>query len=314
LLSGNYKLYEATEQLVANFHTQETALIFNSGYSANIGFFSTVPQRGDVVFYDELIHASIRDGLAMGLAKKFNFKHNNFKDLSVKVERWKGNNQGTVYVVTESVFSMDGDSPNLVALADFCTKNEIYLIVDEAHALGVFGKKGCGLVQSLGIQHQVFAQIITYGKGLGCHGAAILGSADLKNYLVNFSRSLIYTTALPPHAIASIQAGYRLLSKEVNAIETLRENIAYFNQKILEFNLTPFFIESNSAIHCCIVSGVSTVKKIASEIQQQGFDVKPILSPTVSVGKERLRICLHNYNTFKEIETILKLVSQFLKA
>jgi len=267
LLSGNYELYEATEQLVANFHTQETALIFNSGYSANIGFFSTVPQRGDVVFYDELIHASI-----------------------------------------------SGDSPNLVALADFCTKNEIYLIVDEAHALGVFGKKGCGLVQSLGIQHQVFAQIITYGKGLGCHGAAILGSADLKNYLVNFSRSLIYTTALPPHAIASIQAGYRLLSKEVNAIETLRENIAYFNQKILEFNLTPFFIESNSAIHCCIVSGVSTVKKIASEIQQQGFDVKPILSPTVSVGKERLRICLHNYNTFKEIETILKLVSQFLKA
>lgn len=312
LLSGNHNLYSTTEQLIADFHQQESALIFNSGYNANIGFFSAVPQRGDVVFYDELIHASIRDGLAMGVANNFNFKHNNFEDLSQKVKRWKNNKKGTIYVVTESVFSMDGDSPDLVSLANFCETNNLYLVVDEAHALGIFGENGAGLVQDLKLTDKIFAQIITFGKGLGGHGAAILGSHQLKNYLVNFARSLIYTTALPPHAIASIQAGYMLLNQDSDAINTLRKNISYFDQKVVEFNLEAFFINSNSAIHCCIISGIYKVKEIASQIQLKGFDIKPILSPTVPKGKERLRICLHSYNTFSEIETILKLVSKFL--
>jgi len=312
LLSGNHYLYEQTEQLIANFHKQESALIFNSGYNANVGFFSSIPQRGDVVFYDELIHASIRDGLAMGLAKNFNFKHNNLEDLALKVQRWKNKNKGTIYIVTESVFSMDGDSSDLLNLALFCGKNKLYLVVDEAHALGVFGNDGCGLVQHLNLQDNVFAQIITFGKGLGCHGAAILGSIELKNYLTNFSRSLIYTTALPPHAVASIKAGYTLLQKESDTIKKLRENIFYFKEKIKELHLKNYFIESNSSIHCCVIPGVTLVKKIAHQLQQQGFDVKAILSPTIPKGKERLRFCLHSYNTRKEIETILKLVSKFL--
>lgn len=314
LLSGNHNLYKQTEHLITRFHQQESALIFNSGYTANIGFFSCVPQRGDVVFYDELIHASIRDGLAMGLAKNFNFNHNNLEDLTQKVARWKQNNTGTIYVVTESVFSMDGNCPDLVSLANFCENNNLYLIVDEAHALGVYGTNGCGLVQHLKLQHKVFAQIVTFGKGLGSHGAVILGSSELKNYLINFARSLIYTTALPPHTLGAINAGYQLLYQKPNAIQQLRANITYFNTKISNFGLTQLFIPSTSAIHCCIIPGVSKVKEIAQQLQEKGFDVKPILSPTVPKGKERLRFCLHSFNTMPDIEKLLKLVSQFVKA
>lgn len=313
LLSGNHYLYAQTETLIARFHQQESALIFNSGYTANIGFFSCVPQREDVVFYDELIHASIRDGLAMGLAKNFNFKHNDLKDLNKKVKRWKKNNTSTIYVVTESVFSMDGDSPDLSALTDLCEDNNLYLIVDEAHALGVYGTNGRGLVQELKLQHKVFAQIVTFGKGLGSHGAAILGSDTLKNYLINFARSLIYTTALPPHTVSLINAGYQQLYQKPDAIQQLKTNISFFNSKISELNLSELFITSDSAIHCCMICSVSKVKEIALKLQRKGFNIKPILSPTVPKGKERLRFCLHSFNTKQEIENLLKLVSEYVK-
>lgn len=312
LLSGNHNLYATAEAKIAQFHNQESALIFNSGYNANVGFFSAVPQRGDVVFYDELIHASIRDGLAMGLAQSFNFKHNNFADLKLKVNRWKSKNTGVLYVVTESVFSMDGDSPDLKTLATFCEQNDIYLVVDEAHALGVIGKNGQGLVQSLQLTDKVFAQIITFGKAMGCHGAAILGSQDLKSYLVNFARSLIYTTALPPHAVATIQSSYTLLTQQNETVTALQNNIAYFNQKLVDLGLASLFIPSHSAIHCCIIAGNAKAKNLADNIQQQGFDVKAILSPTVPLGSERLRICLHRYNTTSEIESLLNLVSKIV--
>lgn len=312
LLSGNHNLYATAEAKIAKLHQQESALIFNSGYNANVGFFSAVPQRGDVVFYDELIHASIRDGLAMGLAKSFNFKHNNFADLELKVNRWKSKNTGVLYVVTESVFSMDGDSPDLKSLATFCEQNDIYLVVDEAHALGVIGKNGQGMVQSLQLTDKVFAQIITFGKAMGCHGAAILGRQDLKSYLVNFARSLIYTTALPPHAVATIQSSYTLLTQQNEAVTALQNNISYFNQKLVDLGLASLFIPSYSAIHCCIIAGNAKAKDLADNIQQQGFDVKAILSPTVPLGSERLRICLHSYNTTSEIESLLNLVSKIV--
>jgi 8-amino-7-oxononanoate synthase len=206
LLSGNNKLIGFTETFIADFHKAESALIFNSGYDANIGFFSSVPQRGDIVFYDEFIHASIRDGISMSNAKAYKFKHNDLEDLTQLINKQKNlslplgempeGQRGqvqrgqalaqVVYVVTESVFSMDGDVPDLQKLADFCSKNKCYLIVDEAHAIGVIGQ-GRGLVQELGLEDQIFARTITFGKALGCHGAAILGSQELITYLVNFA-------------------------------------------------------------------------------------------------------------------------------
>ena len=308
LLSGNHQLYTETEDFIARFHQSESALIFNSGYDANVGFFSSVPQRGDLILYDELCHASIRDGIQLSKAKAYKFNHNDFEDLEQLIQR---NPNTTLYIVTETVFSMDGDCPNLEELVSVSNKYNCYLVVDEAHALGVFGEQGEGLVQMLGLQDQIFARIITFGKGLGCHGAAIIGSLELKSYLVNFARSFIYTTGLSPHSIAAILVGYQHLEKDLIPILKLRENIVFFNQHKNMLSLKPLFVRSKSAIQSAIIPGNEKVKSIANQLHQKGFDVKAILSPTVPEGQERLRFCIHSYNSIEEISEVLTLLSTF---
>jgi 8-amino-7-oxononanoate synthase len=315
LISGNHNLYQITEGFIANFHQSETALIFNSGYDANVGFFSSVPQRNDVIFYDELCHASIRDGILMSNAKSYKFQHNDFEQLEKVISKQleiRNSKPETFYIVTESVFSMDGDTPNLEELVNICEKYNCNLVVDEAHALGVFGDYGQGLVQSQGLQNKVFATIMTFGKGLGCHGAAILGSQELKNYLVNFARSFIYTTGLSPHSVATILIAYQHLKSEEEAIQNLRNNIQLFNQEKMQLGLKPLFVYSKSAIQCAIIPGNEKVKSIATKLQENGFDVKAILSPTVPEGQERLRFCLHSYNSEKEITEVLRLLSKLI--
>lgn len=311
LLSGNHALYQTLETTLCKFHKAQAALVFNSGYDANIGFFSSVPQRGDIVLFDEYIHASIRDGIRMGNAKSYKFKHNNLKDLLAKCQDERSRNliDTQIYVVTESVFSMDGDTPDLKEFADICATFNCHLVVDEAHAIGVFGEHGEGVVQELNLQDKVFARLTTFGKGIGCHGAAILGNEDLISYLINFARSFIYTTGLPPHSVASVLSTYNYLKNQVNEVEELKHNISYFNNKLLDLGLQTQFISSNSAIHCCLVSGNDSVREMAKVVQEKGFDVRPILSPTVPEGQERLRICLHSFNTVKEMDNLLDIVS-----
>ena len=309
LLSGNHQLYQTTEDTIRLFHQSEAALIFNSGYDANVGFFSSVPQRADVILYDELCHASIRDGIHMSHAKSYKFQHNDYTDLQKRLEKIEAE---TVYIVTESVFSMDGDTPLMEQLVLLAEQFKAYLVVDEAHALGVAGEQGEGIVQSLGLQDKVFARIMTFGKGLGCHGAAVLGSEALKNFLVNFARSFIYTTALSPHAVATILIAYQQLAQEQKSLASLKNNILFFNQEKMRLGLKPLFVYSKSAIQCAIIPGNEKVKNIATLLQQQGFDVKPILSPTVPEGQERLRFCLHSYNSESEISRVLELLATFV--
>ena len=313
LLSGNHKVYQEAENWIAQFHQSESALIFNSGYDANVGFFSSVPQKGDLILYDELCHASIRDGIQLSNAKAYKFQHNDFEDLEKKITNYQLQitNQ-EIYIVTESVFSMDGDCPNIDELVAVCEKYACNIVVDEAHALGVFGDKGEGLIQVLGLQNRVFARIMTFGKGLGCHGAAILGSQELKEYLVNFTRSFIYTTGLSPHSVATILIGYQHLKSDENSIISLRENINHFNQQKNLLGLKPIFVRSKSAIQSAIIPGNQHVKRSAIQLQDKGFDVKAILSPTVPEGQERLRFCLHSYNTKEEITEVLGLLSTFV--
>jgi len=309
LLTGNNGLYGGLEEMLATFFRSKSALVFNSGYDANIGFFSAVPQRTDVVFYDELSHASIRDGIGMGRAQSFKFKHNNLQDLGRQIDRVRKNKTDSdIYVVTESVFSMDGDSPDLKALVEFCISKGVYLVVDEAHAVGVFGKNGSGLLSELGLQDKVFARIVTFGKAMGCHGAAILGIDALKSYLINFARSFIYTTGMPPHSLATIMAVCEHLSMSAREQRQLNGNINLFKEQLKEHKLQAQFIPSNSAVHCCVVQGNEKVKKWSLQLQEKGFDVKPILSPTVPKGQERLRFCLHSFNTENEIKEVLLLL------
>ena len=316
LLSGNHPLYQDAEAYIAAFHKADSALIFNSGYDANVGFFSAVPQRNDIILYDELCHASIRDGIQMSNAKSYKFQHNDYEDLEkllIKLNPTPNTQHpAPIYIVTESVFSMDGDSPDLEKMGQLSEKYYCYLVIDEAHALGVFGEKGEGVWQSLGLQNNVFARIMTFGKGLGCHGAAILGSQELKSYLVNFARSFIYTTGLSPHSVASILVAYQHLEKEKQTLEKLKNNIIHFNQEKMRLGLKPLFVYSKSAIQCAIIPGNEKVKSIANKLHEKGFDVKPILSPTVPEGQERLRFCLHSYNSEKEISDCLELLSTFV--
>lgn len=309
LISGNHDLYKITENFISQFHKAESALIFNSGYDANVGLFSSVLQKGDVILYDEYIHASIRDGIRLSNAKAYKFSHNDVADLERLLKRaYNEIGENEIYVITESIFSMDGDSPDLEKLVNLTNDYNALLIVDEAHALGVAGGKGEGLMQGKNLHDKVFARIMTFGKGLGCHGAAVLGSPQLTAYLVNFARSFIYTTGLPPHSLATILTAYKHLEKHSSERKALNEIISFFTSEIKRLELTDFFIESQSAIHCAVIQGNEKVKNISSVLQQHNFDVKAILSPTVPQGQERLRFCLHAYNTLQEITNVLELL------
>ena len=310
LISGNHRLYAEVEATLACFHDAEAALIFNSGYDANVGFFSSVPQRNDIIIYDELIHASIRDGIKMSLAKNFNFRHNDLDHLKERLNSQQLSKDQEIYVVTESVFSMDGDSPNLEVLTALKNDFNIHLVIDEAHATGVFGESGCGMVQKLDLQKHFFARIQTFGKSMGCHGAVILGSKDLKEYLVNFSRSFIYTTALPPHAVATIISAYKHLNN--NLVQQLQHKIAHFKTELEKNQISAYFIESHSAIQSAIIPGNIKATALSEKLRKNGFLVKAILSPTVTVGSERIRFCIHAYNSFEEISAVLKLVAKFV--
>ena len=314
LLTGNHFLYQDLETKLSQTHNTESALVFNSGYDANIGFFGSVPQRVDFVFYDELIHASIRDGLLLSHAKSYKFEHNNLSDLKDKILKTVTNDGDMeVYIVTESVFSMDGDSPNLYELTSFCTSKGYRLVVDEAHAVGVMGRKGLGMVQETELEKAIFARIVTFGKALGVHGAAILGSKSLCNYLINFARSLIYTTALPPHDVIGILSSYEFFEVEGEAQRSqLFENIAYFKSHAGKQKWANNLIDSDSAIQSVIIPGNEKVKKISKKLKEDGFDVKAIMSPTVPKGQERLRFCIHSFNSKEEIGLVLQLLTRYI--
>ena len=296
LLAGNSSYAEELESRLAKIHKTQAAIIFNSGYDANVGLFSAVPARGDTILYDELVHASIHDGIRLSRAESFPFKHNDLVHLQERLQQAKGN----IFVAVESIYSMDGDSAALNELSEICNRNRASLIVDEAHATGVFG---LGLVQQLKLHDNVFARVHTFGKAMGCHGGVIVGSSVLKQYLVNYARSFIYTTALPLHSLVAIDCAYTLLEQSKDIVAKLHDNIRYFHEQASKVGGE--WVESSSAIQSLIIAGNKNVKKVAVAIQAYNFDVRPIMSPTVPKGKERIRICLHSYNTFAQIDELL---------
>jgi 8-amino-7-oxononanoate synthase len=302
LIRGNSAYAEKMEQQIACFHHAEAALLFNSGYDANLGFFSSVPQRTDTVLYDRLIHASIRDGIRLSGARAYGFRHNDVEDLLRLKDRVSGN----VFVAVESVYSMDGDLAPLQAISEVCRKQGWHLVVDEAHAIGIFGQSGEGRVNRK-LAADCFARIYTYGKAMGAHGAAIVGTSVLREYLINFARSFIYTTALPTHSIALIEAAYQLLREDASARAQLHELINYFQvNKPGHLNIN----SGASAIQTLITTGNENTMKLAGQLRNAGLDVRAILSPTVPAGQERLRISLHAFNSTKEIGSLIELLNR----
>jgi 8-amino-7-oxononanoate synthase len=307
LLAGNSDYAEELENKIAIFHNTEAGLIYNSGYDANVGLFSSLGRKGDTIIYDELIHASVHDGMRMSKATTFAFKHNDVNDL----EQQLNTAQGNIYVSVESIYSMDGDGAPLTEIAALCKKHNANLIVDEAHATGVTPNGGKGKVQELNLEKEVFARVHTFSKALGCHGAIVIGSNLLRNFLINYSRAFIYTTALPVKSLVAINQAYLLLQRNTDAITRLNENVSIFKNNIAK-NKNIHLVNNDSPIQSIIVSGNDKVKLLAEKIKKEGYDVRAIVSPTVPKGTERLRICIHAFNTKNEIQKLCKIINPLL--
>jgi len=305
LLSGNSELAETLEAKLAQiFHSQKT-LLFNSGYTANLAVLSSLPQRGDTIIYDELAHACIKDGARLSLASRFNFKHNDLNDLEEKIKRAKGN----IFIAVESIYSMDGDECPLEELTLLAEKHNATIILDEAHSTGSYGANGGGLAVEKKLQDKIAVRVYTFGKAMGVHGACVAGNEMLIDYLINFARPFIYTTAMAPHSLVAIDCAFDFLRMKMSLQKIVQEKIDLFLTGFEKINLPR--VKSNSAIQNVIVPGNDAVKKLSTFLQEKKLDCRPILSPTVKEGTERIRICLHSYNTENEINELLSSLHTF---
>ena len=296
LLSGNSVEASKAENVISKFFESESALIFNSGYTANLGLMSSVPQRGDFILFDELAHASIRDGIRLSHAKAISFKHNDTSDLEKQIAKISG----TIYIVVESLYSMDGDMAPLKKIIEISKSKGAYLIVDEAHAVGVFGWEGRGIIHGREVVDEVFARVVTFGKAFGFHGAAVLGSRELISYLVNFARPFIYTTALPKSDYQSIIQ--RIERNDIRERQIkLHDNLKYFRANLIGSTIS----EINSPIQVFPFNSKEAVIRVSNRLIENGIYTKPIFSPTVPQGKERIRLCFHSYNKREEIDLLL---------
>lgn len=293
LLTGNSVYAEQLEIELAKIHHCEASLLFNSGYTANLALFSSLPQRNDTVIYDEYIHASVIDGMRLSHGKRLKFRHNSPGDLIQKLRL----SSGACFVAIESIYSMDGDLAELAAIASVCREHGAHLIVDEAHAFGVLGT---GMVDTLNLHHEVYARVVTFGKALGLHGAVVLGSQTLKEYLINFARPFIYTTAPPFQQILPIQVAYKHLISNPGLSISLKEKSSLLKAHLPQ-NSNHSIRNNSSPIQCILIPGNDQVLSRSKALREAGYDVRAIRSPSVPPGLERLRITVHLHNSDEEI-------------
>ena len=302
LISGNNQQIIDLEKKFSNLTCFDSSLFFNSGFQANIGLIPALTDRNTTIFYDELIHASLRDGVRLSNAKNFSFKHNDLSHLSKKLAKIDGKK----LVLVEAVYSMDGDSPDLIELLKITKTHNASVIVDEAHSFGLIGEKGLGLVNKLNLNKEILATIYPLGKAVGSSGCFISGSTLLKDFLINFCRSFIYSTA--PSKTVVKEVDFQLA--ELNSF-TMRAEILRLKKYFLDNLRNELRVISgkDSAIVSIFYSDTIVLKKIEALLFEKGLFVKAILHPTVKKGEERLRICIHAFNTIKEINLLLEILN-----
>lgn len=304
LVSGTTQTHEDLEDFLAQFHNAEAALLFGSGYEANLGLLGSLGSRHDTIIYDEYAHASMRDGIRLSNARSYSFQHNDLDDLRKKI----GQGRGDVFVAVESLYSMDGDTAPLKALSDMCVEMGAFLIVDEAHATGVFGEHGEGLVQGEEVHSRIFARVHTFGKALGYRGAIVVGSEQLREYLINFARPFIYSTAPDLLTLRYIDLAYRLMANAKLERASLFALIKEFQALARRVEVLEF-LQSHSQIQGVIVPSNTAVLVAERRLQEAGIFAKAIRSPTVPEGTERIRICLHSFNTVDEVQRALSILA-----
>lgn len=298
LLTGTLPVYQELEELLSSLYDKESALLYNSGYHANVGISSALNQKGDVVFSDKLNHASIIDGMRLSDGKFFRFPHNDMHALEKLLERER-KNFNNAFIITESVFSMDGDIEDLKKIVELKKKYNCIMIIDEAHAFGVFGEKGLGVAEELGIVDDVDLLVGTFGKAIGSMGAFVTGSKTMIDFLINKSRSFIFSTALPPINIA--------FSKWI--IETQISKTAQKRKNML--NLAKNFGSQSHIIPVVIGENKDTVD-LCEVLFHNGYFTLPIRPPTVPVGTSRLRLSLTADIREEELQTLKEKIDEVL--
>ena len=313
LLTGTLPVYNELEKLLANLFNKEKVLIFNSGYHANVGINSTLASKGDVIFSDKLNHASIIDGMKLSDAKFFRYPHNDMLALEKLLLRERNNFKNAI-IVTESVFSMDGDIANLEKIVELKEKFDCLLVVDEAHAFGVFGKTGLGVCETLGITDKIDLIVGTFGKAIGSMGAFATGNQVIIDYLTNKARSFIFSTALPPISIAFTK--WIIENKLPKTYEKRMQMLAIGKKMRTTFTPHPNTLTQGprklygSHIIPIVIGGNKETVDTCKILYQNGYFTLPIRPPTVPEGTSRLRLSLTTEITEQEIQNAISLVKQ----
>jgi len=315
LLRGHLALFDEAENYLAEFCGQEDALIFPSGYQANLAVLSCLMKKEDTVFSDQLNHASLIDGIRLSQARKVVYPHNDVQRLKELLKSHSLHQKaelkpGQTFIVTESLFGMDGDFAKLRELVELAEEFQAYLIVDEAHATGLWGafqqNQGGGLVQSLGLTQKVLATLHPGGKALGVGGAWVAGSSELKSYLINFSRPFIFSTApMPILALSLYQAARYWKSVGIQRAQLVLDHASFLRENLPEKLKHPILNANQGPILPIIVGENSVALKHSQLLKEQGFDIRAIRPPTVPENTARLRITVHFKQTREEIKRLV---------
>ncbi|HEX5665487.1 MAG TPA: 8-amino-7-oxononanoate synthase [Hyphomicrobium sp.] len=289
LLRGNDPEHEALEDEAARFFGAETALYMGGGFAANTAIFATLPQRGDLIVHDDLIHASAHDGMRMSKAATVSAAHNNVEEFRERIAAWRANGgTGRVWIAIESLYSMEGDVAPIDDFDTLARETDAMLIIDEAHATGILGPQGRGLAHALEGRPNVVS-LHTCGKALGVMGALVLAPKTLRDFLVNRARPFIYATGPSPLMAAGVRAALRLSAAGPERRDMLQEQIAIFGHELQRLcGIAP----SGTQIQPVIVKSDTRAVSIAAALQEQGFDVRAVRPPTVPEGTARLRVSL----------------------
>jgi 8-amino-7-oxononanoate synthase len=288
LLRGNDAEHEALEGEAAAFYGSEAALLFSTGYAANSALLATLPGRDDHLFFDELVHASAHEGMRLGFARKTRVPHNDPEAFDGAVRAWRqGGGKGVPWMVVESLYSMDGDRAPLAELAAIAGRHEAFLLIDEAHATGVFGEQGRGLAAGLDGRDNVVV-LRTLGKALGCEGALVCCPEVIREYLVNKARGFIFSTAPSPLMAAAARAAIRLVAEADDRRAVLHELASHAGATLARHGVRA----SGSQILPLVLGDERRTMAVARKLQADGFDVRGIRPPTVPAGTSRLRISL----------------------
>jgi len=310
LISGHMTAHAELEETIARWKRVEAALVFSTGYQANVGVLTALLGRDDVVLSDALNHASIIDGCRLSRARIAVYRHNDLDHLAERLAETAGARRRLV--VTESIFSMDGDRAPLADIADLCERFGAWLMVDEAHAAGVFGPRGAGLAAQCGVSERVAVHVGTLGKALGSFGAYVAGSRMLVDLLVNHARPFIFTTGLPPASAAAARAAIEVVQREPERARGLLERAARLGAELRRAGLTVPHVDSQ--ILPVLVGEAERAVTVGERLLDEGVYVAAIRPPTVPPGTSRLRVSLMATHTDADIETATSAIVTALKS